>query len=422
MSHETVRRPKRLNDSMLQNDVNSSRFDTDSTEEDELTEMDMPTTLIIDELTVSESIFVEKINGHRVEDLIDENSNLVLKNFTVDELVIANNSKNFEAIERKLQESDARIKRDAPTVQDSETMVFNNLVVEGSVNGLNFNYLVENALRTDLPNQQVRVDSIGTLKTHSLQTSDGKLSDVDLSKIARIRGNETIIRPPIRFTQDVQVNHLTVLQRLNQILIHDGKMDALFKRSKRLQVITGQKVFESVELLEPIILQGRINVSNPYMSKIKPIVTVDEDVVLEADAVFHGNVTVQHLLQAGNIYGQSVRHSVAQLLADGLRLDEPVVDIPIEFGQPIRVENVLPSTKIDGTPISSLIRRNVTYVQKITARKTFTSDLSVEGGLCDANEINGVNLPLLNRTILKKSGQKQIVTGRIQFNRIVANK
>lgn len=426
VSQETVRRPKRLNDSMLQNDMNSSRFDADAELEDVDTEnsveMEMPTTLNIDELTVSESLFVEKINGRNIEDLVTSDSNLTLKKFIVDELVIANNSENFDAIEKKLLESDARMKRDAPNDPESEPLILNDVVVEGRINGIDFNYLVENALRTDVPNQRLEAGvRIGTLKAKSLHTNDGKVSNVDLSVFARIRGNETIIHQPIRFTESLQINHLTVLERLGEILIRDGKMDALFKRSRRQQVITGQKVFESIELLEPIILQGRINVSDPVIGRIKPIVTFNEDVIVEGDFVFYGNVTVENLLQAGNIYGQSVRYSVQQLLTDGLRLDEPTVDIPLEFGQPIHVENIEPNTSIDGIPIASLIRRNVSHVQKITARKTFTSDLNINGD-CDVNEINGINLPFLNSTILRRSDKKQIVTGRIQFNRIIANK
>lgn len=414
---------------MLQNEVNSSRFDANTenieAEVEETTEtMDLPSILHIDELTVSESIFIKKINGHNISDLVQRNSNLVLEKLVVDELVIAdNNTENIDEIERKLLDSDERIKRAAPNDTESDTLVFDNVMVEGHVNGIDFNYLMENALRTDLPNQRLEANiSIGVLRANSLNTNDGKISNIDPAVFALINGNETIIRPPIHFTESVGVNHLTVLQRLNHVLINDGKMDALFKRSRRPQVITGTKLFQSIELLEPIILQGKINISNPVIDKIKPIVTINEDVVVEGDFIFYGNVTVQNLLQANNIYGKSLQYNVAQLLADGLRLDEPVIDMEMEFNQPIHVDNVEASTSIDGIPIASFIRTDTKDVQIITGRKTFTSDLSIEGGNCDANEINGINLPFLNRTILKKTGKHQIVTGRIQFNRIVADR
>lgn len=76
-----VKRPKRLNDSMLQNDVNLSNVDDLESEK-------MSKTLIVNELTVSEGLFAETINGHKFKDWVREDSDLVLKNFTVDKLII----------------------------------------------------------------------------------------------------------------------------------------------------------------------------------------------------------------------------------------------------------------------------------------------------------------------------------------------
>lgn len=412
-----VRRPKRLNDSMLQNDMNSSIVDTALASN----QIEMQKTLTVNELTVSKEFIAQTINGHKLSDLVCEESDLHLKNFTVDEMVIANNAENFEAIEKKLLESDKRIKRDAP-ISDSAPLFLNNVIVEGLVNGLNFSYLMDNVLRTNKEIQRLEPSlHFGTLRARSIQTSDGTISDVNLSGIVRINANETVITSPTRFTQPIQVDMLKVENRLNHILIRDGKMDALFKRSRRTQVITGAKEFESIVLLEPIILQGKINVSNPIFSKINPIVTIDEDVIVEDSVSFVGNVSITNRLQTQNIYGKNIRHNVAQLFSDGLRLDEQSIDMAVEFKQPIQVEDILAPTRINQISIESLIKRNVTYVQNVTASKTFTTDLTVEGE-CNANEINGINLALLNHTMLKRSAKNQVVTGTIQFGRIVAGK
>lgn len=417
VSKEVVRRPKRLNDSMLQNDMNSSHIDTEFEAEE------MPKILTVNELTVSESFFAETINGHKFSDLVCEDFDLMLQNFTVDELVI-NSMENFEFIEKMRSESDERVKRDTPTDPSaSPPLILNDVIVGGMVNGIDFNFLVKNALKTNVDNQRLEAPiGFGRLKAKSIQIDDNIISDVDLSEIAQLNTNETTIISPIRFTQNLEANILYVRQHLNQITVLDDdyKTDALFKRSRQPQMIIG-KTFESITLQEPIILQGRINIASSALNQMKPIVTVNEDLEIDDSVLFNGNVTIKNLLSVKNIYGKSLFFNVDQLLDDGLKLDEPV-DVPIEFLQPIQVGDVHSSTRINNVLISSLLKRNVTDVQQVIAPKTFTSDLSIEGGNCDANEINGINLQILNNTMVKRSAKNQIVTGTIHFEKINAQK
>ncbi|KAJ6633708.1 hypothetical protein Bhyg_15534, partial [Pseudolycoriella hygida] len=49
--------------------------------------------------------------------------------------------------------------------------------------------------------------------------------------------------------------------------------------------------------------------------------------------------------------------------------------------------------------------------------KNFTGDLHVDNGACDAFIINGIDLSVLNETILKRSGAQRI-DGTIEFNAI----
>lgn len=415
VSKDVVRRPKRLNDSMLQNDLKSTQIAA------VFEAQEMPKTLFVNELTVSGSFFAETINGHKFGDWVHENSNLVLHNFTVDELVIENVD-NFESIEKMLLENENRVKRDTPIDAAPEPLNLNNVIVEGMVNGINFTYLVENALRTNVDNQRLEAPiNFGQLKVKSIQTADGKISNVDLATIARTNVNETVIRSGIRFTQLLQVDNLAIQNRLNHITFTDNKIDALLRRSRTPQVISAVKTFESVELLEPIVLQGKINISNVALNQMKPIVTINDDLVIDGSVSFLGNVTVKNLLSTANIYGKSLGYNFGQVLADGLRVDE-AVGIPLEFLQPFQVGNVQNPTRINNIPISNLLRRNVSEVQNVTASKTFTSDLSVEGGNCDANEVNGINLQILNNTMFKRSAKNQIVTGTIHFDKITAQK
>lgn len=419
LSKESVRRPKRLNDSMLQHDMNTSRYDDFDSFADFI-EID-DDTLTIDELTVTDSFYAEKINGHNVSDLLRTDLDLSLDTMTVGKLIIANNTENFDEIEKKLLESDKRTKRDLKPEDIDKPLIFDDITVLGKINGIDFDQYVKDVLRTDVNEQVLSAPvRIGKLQANALKTSDDKISKLDLSNIGHLNVKELIIRQPIFLRKSITVDKFKVLQRIDGIFIHDGKMDILFKRSKRPQEIRGVKEFDSINLLEPISLQGKINISSP-LNKMRPIVTIDEDVELVGDFEFVGNVTVENVLQVQNIFGQSTRYSVVQVMEDGLRLDEPEIDIQLEFLQPIQIDNVEPGTRINDIPIESLILRNVSEWQTIIAPKTFTSDLSVDGD-CQVIEINGVNIQQLNNTVLKRSGENQIVTGTIQFDRITANK
>ncbi|XP_031630094.1 uncharacterized protein LOC116345133 [Contarinia nasturtii] len=424
ISKESIRRPKRLNDSMFENDMNASLESDEDEDTFELDELGMQAshTLTVNELTVSENFFTETINGREFKDLVREDSNLNLDHFTVDRLIISD-SENFEAIEKKLLDSDKRVKRQQDTFDPIvEPIILKDVIVEGLVNGINFSYIVENALRTNVQNQRLEGEiNFGRLQAKSIQTNDGKISNIDLNTIARINANQTIILSPIRFTQELDVNQLKIENRLNHILIVNGQMDALFKKFRRPQEITGLKEFESVVLREPITLQGKINVTSSTFNQMRPIVTIDDDIVIEDDVSFMGNVTIGNLLIAQNMYGASIRFNAAQLLGDGLRFDESV-DLPMEFIQPFQIDDLKAPSRINNISIESLIRRNVTEQQKIWASKIFTTDLSVEDGHCDANEINGVNLQMLNNTMMKRSGINQIVTGSIKFDKIQAGR
>lgn len=402
---------------MFEIDMNSSLSSDTDFGNDEF-EMQTSQTMTVNELTVSENFFAETINGRKFTDLVQENSDLNLKHFNVDRLII-NDPKNFEAIESKLSESAKRVKRQEP---DQEPVVLNNVIVEGLVNGVNFSYIVENALRTNVREQRLEATiEFNRLKARSIQTNDGKISNIDLNNIAKINSNETVISVPIHFTQELEVDHLRIGDRLNEIFVRNGTLGALFKRLKQPQEITGKKVFESITLRDPIILQGKINVSSSAFNRMRPIVTIDENLFVGDTVSFLGNVTIRNILVADNMFGASIRFSAAQVLDDGLRFDDSV-ELPMEFIQPFQIDDLQASSRINDISIESLIRRNVTEQQTIFAPKIFTTDLSVEDGNCDANEINGVNLQILNNTMMKRDGKNQIVTGRIKFDKIRAGR
>lgn len=403
-------------------------FDTNSTEANVSA---TPPSLSANEITVTENFTVKSINSHAISGLLHSDSNLELENLTVTHLVIANNSDNFKAIETKLIETrKQRNKRQSTDTvpEELEPFALNDVVLNGKLNGLrSFEYLYENALRKNADTQQIDGDIIfGSMNvTSALNIKNNEISNIHLNRIVNIRGEHALIYPSIHFTQKLVVDKLEVLERLMQILIRDKKMDILFRRTgKRVQLITGQKTFESVLLREPINLQGRINVSSPIFSRIKPITTIDEDILLEGDFTISGNATVQNILKSENMFGPSLHFNVQQLEIDGLRIDDQNIDTSIEFLQPIQTENILstPLTRINGISIDNFIKRDAQATQLIFGRKTFTNGLAIENGASEITEINGINLQALNETMLKKSAKNQTITGTIQVKRMIAER
>lgn len=376
----------------------------------------------IDELIIEERLNVlQTINGRRIDDLVYVDKDLKLDALSVDHLVIANDAKNVLDIQAKLPHLTQRKRRnDGSDV--SKPLRVNQLFVTGRLNGLDFSDLQENVLRTNAVEQHLDANTrIDVVSANVVRVRSNIISNQNLADLVSIKANSTLIEQDIKFTQPIFANDLNILNRLNHIQVINNRMDALFRRAKGVQTIVGKKLFESVTLLEPILQQGKIDIRSPIMAQMKPMVNVDRDIELNGDYSISGNVTIENELVASNLFGRSGRYSAKQLQADALRVDESVVNVPIEFAQPIKADNVDEPTSLNGIRISSFVKRNVQHVQTIVGRKTFSGDLHIESGLCDAYIINGINLSTLNDTVLKKGVDNQVVTGTIHFTRILAD-
>lgn len=378
---------------------------------------------VIDELIIADTVNVlHTLNGHRIEDLVFIENDLNLDALSVDQLVVYDAS-NLAEIQAKLAALTSSRRRRSVGSDVSSPLRVNQLFVSGRLNGLDFSDLQENALRTNSVEQQLNANTrIDVATANVVRVRSNTISKQNLADLVSIRVNSTLIEQDIQFTQPIIVNELNIMNRFNHMQVINNRLDALFRRAKGVQVITGNKVFESVALLEPIFQQGKIDIRSPIMAQIKPMVNVDQDIVLTGDYSISGNVTIENLLAASNLFGRSGRYSAKQLQTDALRIDESVVNVAVEFVQPIKVENVLRVTRINHVPISTFIKRNVDDIQTITGTKVFSGDLYVENGLCDAYIINGIDLMVLNRTVLKKNAENQIVSGTIHFGRILADK
>lgn len=375
-----------------------------------------PNKIAFDELVVHGSITTQFVNNHPQSEYIFAQPNWNLKSLQVDDLIISNDAESFEKIQAQLRFPDDVVR--SSNDKDAKVVV-NELTLDGHLNGHNFNAFVQNTLKINEPEQEIDASvDVHTLNVTGLHTQH--VSGVNVANIIRINVGSFAIHQDIQFTKPVTANNLYVMERLNHINVINNTLDVLLRRSPNLQVLQTPQTFDSMMLLEPIILRGSIK--SISLDNMKPIVTINQDIVLEGDYQIAGHVTVSKLLQATDLMGQSGNYSVRRLQNDGVSLRQTEINMPIQFLREIEVGDLLSPSYINGLDITSLVKTNTPETQRISAKKIFTGDLFIRNGSCEAAMINGINLDQLNRTILKRSAKDQIVTGTIHFDKIIVDR
>uniref|UniRef100_A0A182PP15 Uncharacterized protein n=1 Tax=Anopheles epiroticus TaxID=199890 RepID=A0A182PP15_9DIPT len=299
-----------------------------------------------------------------------------------------------------------------------DTIDADDLKVTGLLNDIDPRVLSEHVLLDQAAEQQFTgklvVDQI---VAHNVVVQNGKLSDVELDNIARTTGKQQILQD-LQFVQPMVVQNLILQDRLNHIPVIERKLQVLHRYSEEIQPITGTKTFDYVTLLNPIELQGKI--SSESLSKMNPIMTIGDDLVLDGDYTIHGNVNFNGPLTAHNILPPSGLQNLHRVITHGLHVQAaPPPGQVLKFLQPVFVEH-LRTDRINELNVNDLVPQAVGgEVQYITGRKTFVTELKIDG-VVDANEINKVDLNLLNRTMLRRSGPEQKIEGTIHFDTIIA--
>lgn len=133
---------------------------------------------------------------------------------------------------------------------------------------------------------------------------------------------------------DLNVDNLNIVERLNNIDVEDGKLNILYKDITEKQFVTGKKVFsENVDLNGPLQLQGKIQ--SEGLEKMNPVLMINDPLEdLFGDFTLTGNVTIENLLECDDI--KNDKFSINRLKKLGLKLDEDVKK-PIKFKQQIYV-------------------------------------------------------------------------------------
>ncbi|XP_050098630.1 uncharacterized protein LOC126579251 [Anopheles aquasalis] len=295
---------------------------------------------------------------------------------------------------------------------DFDTVEVEELMANGLLNNVNPQYLLDNVLLVDAEQQQMNGKLIiEELMADNIALADAKLSSIMWEHVARTTGNQRILQD-LQFVQPITVDSLQVHDRLNHIPVMDGKLQVLLLRSNETQTITGTKTFDCVTVLNPIDLQGKID--GEGLSKMNPIVTIEQELVLNGDYAIDGNVSFNGAVVADNIFGKGGHYNLQRLAKHGIRLNEsPTPEQMVKFLQPVFVENLYVH-RINELAMDDLVRQNSDEIQYLTGRKTFIGDLLVEG-IADSNEINKVDLNQLNRTIFRRDAGEQTIEGDIRF-------
>uniref|UniRef100_A0A182T105 Uncharacterized protein n=1 Tax=Anopheles maculatus TaxID=74869 RepID=A0A182T105_9DIPT len=350
--------------------------------------------------------------------------NLMVKDLSVNRLTSKRfNSTEAVTVQRMMDQSRTLLAKARGAMpqeygSDFETIDADHLKLTGLFNDIDPRVLSEHVLHDIAADQQfdgkLVVDQI---TAHNVDVVDTKLSGIEIENVARTTGDQQMIVQDLQFVQPMLVDSLFLQDRLNHIPVMDGKLQVLHLASDEVQSITGTKTFDYVTLLKPIELQGKID--GESISKMNPIMTIGDDLVLNGDYTIYGNVTFNGPLRAHNILSPGGLHHLHRLTTHGLHVNKaPPRDQVIKFLQPVFVEH-LHADKINELDVNDLVPQTAGEVQYITGRKTFVAELKIDG-VADANEINKVDLNLLNRTILRRTGPEQTIEGTIHFDTIIA--
>lgn len=375
-----------------------------------------PIPVKFDNLLVESAIDIKLINNRPLPHFILNKSDWNLKSLKINDLVIRNNATAYGLIFSKLNSAGEIVRASKDT---NQSMAVKEINLNGLLNGHKLSSLIKNALKIDESHQeiesQLNFQTVRVAKVHSQL-----VSKLNVANIIAINEGDFWIDQDIRFTQLVNVNQLIINDRLNHIQIENKQMDVIFYRSRNEQVIAAPITFESVMLLEPIILRGRIH--SKSLDKMKPIVTIDDDILLHGDIVITGNVSVAQFLLARNIIVQNGVYSTERLKTNGIRLKDTLINIPIEFAREISVHNLLEPSTINQQRVINLVKTNTIELQEILVEKAFHDDLRILNGTCEALEINGIDLQQLEQSIVKRTAKDQIISGTIHLNKIIVDR
>ncbi|XP_063696003.1 uncharacterized protein LOC134827336 [Culicoides brevitarsis] len=295
-----------------------------------------------------------------------------------------------------------------------DEIVVDELFVNGYFNDMDIRIFDSLLLKPEGDQVLEAAFAIETLNANNVVLLGGTLSGKHSQDLISAREGTHIIDSTVQFTHPIHAENLIVSERVNNIHVNEGRMDVLLKEANYTQVVTGPKVFDTVHLLNPIGLQGKIN--SQSLEKMNPLTTIDRNLVLKGDYEINGDVLIKNFMQSSDIIGRSGEFSANRLFRHGLTLDTTHSDKYFVFTQPIRIDDVYTKPSETFNP-DDFVKTGSDEIQYVTGYKSFANDIVVKDGFCEANEINRVNLDELEKNVLKKTGD-QVISGHFHLSKL----
>lgn len=420
---------------------------------------------IVNDLIVDEQINVETINGRSIDDLVYTFSSrnqrlteIVAKEVTVvDELFVNDKIDGIEfTIDNVLLNVTRQVLRSASLNQLNVSRIGNNvrfntmqfsdfftllkrkvdkkipnMINELKVDTLELGRFLNNRNFTAMSINSMKIDSdqvvSGSLDIDSIKANrvlflkgpkDPKISGIPLTTLININdtAKRVVIEQDLRFDSDLSINRLFIIERINNINVKEGQLQVLRKRGPVMQVVTGEKTFDVVNLKEPIVLQGKIE--SKTLEKMNPIATINRNIILQGDYSITGPVTIRRALNVtGNVSTTKPDLNLKRLMNSGLNLFTSIsTKSKLVFQNIVEVKGNLQAGSLNSQPVEAFVKTNVKNQQIVKGVITFTNGLLVDNGFVHANIINDVDLIQLNSTILKMSSNvTQSIDGNIEM-------
>uniref|UniRef100_A0A6P4EBK3 LOW QUALITY PROTEIN: uncharacterized protein LOC108040825 n=1 Tax=Drosophila rhopaloa TaxID=1041015 RepID=A0A6P4EBK3_DRORH len=290
-----------------------------------------------------------------------------------------------------------------------EELKVTNLTVEGKLNGIKWLDLINQTLKRNGTNVQfikAPVD-LKHLQSESVTVNSEEINDRHLGQLIPVDGGDFIVQQDVQFAQPIQVNELIINQRLNHIHVDRQHFDVVLKQANHTQVIEGAKRFENVRVLEPITIAGQM--TGAQLRAMSPAKVTHKSLTLQGDFVIDGDVTIGRLLQMRDLVDEPTQRSAADKLTRGLRLDQPLENVNLNFLEPL-IANDTDLSFLNTQDLQNLVRLNVSEVQLVQGNKVFPKNIEIIDGFGEVKWLNGIDTESLPEMLLTKSGNQTIST------------
>lgn len=381
------------------------------------------------EVQIDGKLFVDnKIDGvdFTEDNLILNRPQSPLRPFTVENLTVKSLNDVVFVNKLKFQEFFISMKQKnslkLPT--KFQNLNANDIILRKLLNDHNFTEIVDKSLKLTGDQFFDAPVSIGKLTAKKLSFLESlpikAISNIPIAHLIDTQNREKhyFIQQDIQFTRNLTVNDLRVTNRISNINVVNGVLQVMRKSGDiKKQVVTGEKFFNRVKLMSPIVLRGKIR-SNT-LDMMNPMKIVDEKLVLQGDYRISGPVTVRKVVNATNDIKCVVdpNLSLRRLSESGLNLHtSKSTKCNLNFKNVVEVLGNLNAISVNQKIVENFVKCKYPNVQTIEAPTTFNNSVLVQNGKVECEIVNDVDILQLNRTTLKKFHPgTQFITGNVEI-------